>query len=86
MATVKKAMQRVDTGRGNFGAEAAAESYFHKPASSLTPIEAARLAAILPDPDVWSAAHPDRYVASRAKTIVALSAEVARDGLDYCVR
>ena len=86
MATVKKAMQRVDLGNGNFGAEAAAESYFHKPARSLTPIEAARLAAILPDPDVWSAARPGPYVASRAKAIVALSAEVARDGLDYCVR
>ena len=86
MATVKKAMQRVDLGNGNFGAEAAAEAYFHKPAASLTSAEAARLAAILPDPDIWSAAHPGPYVASRAKTIVALSAEVARDGLDLCVR
>ena len=76
----------VDLGNGNFGAEAAAESYFHKSARSLTPIEAARLAAILPDPDVWNAERPSPYVASRAKTIVALSAQVGRDGLDFCVR
>jgi monofunctional biosynthetic peptidoglycan transglycosylase len=79
-------MQRVYLGNENFRAEAAAESYFHKRARSLTPIEAARLAAILPDPDVWSAARPGPYVTSRAKTIVALSAQVARDGLDVCVR
>ena len=86
MATTKKAIQWVDWGHGNFGAEAAAEAYFHKPSASLTSAEAARLAAILPDPDVWSATHPSPYVASRAKIIVARSAEVARDRLDFCVR
>jgi len=79
-------MQRVYWGKGNFGAEAASEAYFRKPAKSLTLAEAARLAAILPDPDIWSAIRPSSYVASRAKTIVARSAEVARDGLDICVR
>jgi|SRR5665213_2187161 len=76
----------VDWGKGNFGAEAASEAYFHKPARSLTLADAARLAAILPDPDVWNAERPGPYVASRTKTIVARSAEVARDGLDVCVR
>jgi len=42
-------------GPGIFGAEAASEAYFHKPASDLTEWEAAQLAAGLPDPDAW---HP----------------------------
>lgn len=51
---------------GIYGAEAASEHYFHKPARALTVAEAARLAAILPDPLKWSASRPDRYVAERA--------------------
>lgn len=41
-------------GDGIFGAEAAAQKYFGKPASRLTREEAARLAAILPSPIRWS--------------------------------
>jgi monofunctional biosynthetic peptidoglycan transglycosylase len=76
----------VDWGHGNFGAEAAARDYFHKPASALTGTQAARLATILPDPDEWKAAHPGPYVASRAVTLQARMAAVTRDGLDVCVR
>ncbi len=76
----------VDWGHGNFGAEAAALNYFHKSASALTPREAARLAAVLPDPDEWRAARPGPYVASRSLTLLARMAEVSRDGLDFCVR
>jgi monofunctional glycosyltransferase len=56
----------VEWGPGVYGAEAAAQFYFHKPALALTTEEAARLAAILPDPLKWSASRPDRYVAERA--------------------
>ncbi len=76
----------VDWGHGNFGAEAASESYFGKPASALNAVEAARLAAILPDPDKWRAVHPGRYVARRTGTLEARSGEVVRDDLDACVR
>jgi monofunctional biosynthetic peptidoglycan transglycosylase len=41
-------------GDGVFGAEAAARTYFRKPASRLTRDEAARLAAVLPAPRRWS--------------------------------
>lgn len=41
-------------GDGIFGAEAASQKYFGKPASKLTREEAARLAAILPSPIRWS--------------------------------
>jgi monofunctional biosynthetic peptidoglycan transglycosylase len=76
----------VDWGHGNFGAEAAAQSYFHKSASALSRREAARLAAVLPDPDVWRAARPGPYVADRTDTILSRMGEVTRDGLDWCVK
>ena len=66
MATAKKAMQWVDWGDGIFGAEAAAQAYFGTGAADLTADEAARLAAILPNPHKWKAAHPGRYVRRRA--------------------
>ena len=55
----------VDWGDGIFGAEAAAEAYFGTDAGSLDSAQAARLAAILPNPHKWKAAHPGRYVRSR---------------------
>ena len=48
----------VEWGRGLYGAEAAAQYYFHKPAAALTADEAVRLAAVLPDPLDWSPRHP----------------------------
>jgi monofunctional glycosyltransferase len=56
----------VEWGPGIYGAEAAAQFHFHTSARALTAGEAARLAAILPDPLQWSASRPDRYVADRA--------------------
>ena len=76
----------VDWGHGNFGADAASQAYFHKSASQLSSREAARLAVILADPDVWKAAHPGPYVAARSGTILARMNEVTRDGLDWCVK
>ncbi len=75
-----------DWGHGNFGAEAAAQAYFRKPAAALSPYQAARLAAVLPDPDIWRAVKPGPYVAQRTATILARMGEVRRDGLDACVR
>ncbi len=75
----------VDWGHGNFGAEAAAQSYFGKPASALSRTEAARLAAILPNPDGWRAVNPGPYVASRTGTLTGRIAQVSRDGLDFCL-
>ena len=45
-------------GEGIFGAEAAAQRYFAKPASKLTAREAALLAAALPNPILRDSAHP----------------------------
>ena len=76
----------VDWGDGIFGAEAAARSYFGTDASSLTSAQAARLAAILPNPHRWRAAKPGRYVARRAANLQDRSAMVMRDGLNFCVK
>jgi monofunctional glycosyltransferase len=59
----------VEWGPGIYGAEAASQFYFHKSAARLNPEEAARLAAVLPDPLKWSPSRPDRYVAGRAAFI-----------------
>ena len=48
----------VELGPGLYGAEAAARHYFGKPAASLTAAEAARLAAVVPDPLDRSARSP----------------------------
>jgi monofunctional biosynthetic peptidoglycan transglycosylase len=76
----------VDWGNGNFGAEAASQAYFHRSAATLTMKEATRLAAILPDPDDWRAAHPGPYVARRAALLMRRMSEVRRDGLESCLR
>ena len=75
----------VQFGPNVFGAEAAAEYYFHKPASRLSAHEAARLAAVLPDPEDWKVVGAGPYVSRRTGTIVARIAQVQRDHLDACV-
>ncbi|MEQ9331984.1 monofunctional biosynthetic peptidoglycan transglycosylase [Thalassobaculum sp.] len=59
----------VEWGDGIYGAEAAARHHFGKPARDLTASEAARLAAVLPNPLKWSAGRPGDYVLRRAATI-----------------
>jgi monofunctional biosynthetic peptidoglycan transglycosylase len=76
----------VDWGHGNYGAEAAAQAYFHKDASHLSGGESARLAAVLPNPDEWRVARPGPYVATRSDELVSRSDDVGRDGLDRCVK
>ena len=58
-----------EMGKGVYGAQAAAQAFFGKDASALTRREASTLAACLPDPLDRDAAHPSRYVSSRAATI-----------------
>src|SRR5271165_3314685 len=57
-------------GYGTYGAEAAAQRFFHKPASRLTRIDAAVLAAVLPNPVRYSAAAPSPYVEQRRDWIL----------------
>lgn len=59
----------VEWGDGIYGAEAAAQRHFGKPARDLSRREAARLAAVLPSPLKWSASRPGDYVARRTAII-----------------
>ena len=52
-----------------FGAEAAAQRYFRKPASKLSTYEAARLAVMLPRPKYFEKLPNSSYVAARASVI-----------------
>ena len=56
-------------GDGVYGAQAAARSYFRKDASALGAAEAARMAAVLPNPRHYSVARPGPYVRRRGKAI-----------------
>jgi monofunctional biosynthetic peptidoglycan transglycosylase len=64
-------LNSVEWGEGVFGAEAAAQHYFRKPASKLTPHEAARLAVMLPQPKRFEKTPGSGYLAGRTSTIVA---------------
>jgi monofunctional biosynthetic peptidoglycan transglycosylase len=56
-------------GHGVYGAESAAQLFFGKPASRLTRAEAARLAAVLPNPESRRANAPGSYVLRRQQEI-----------------
>lgn len=60
----------IEMGDGLYGAEAAAQRYFKKPASKLTRQEAALIAAILPNPIRWRADHPTAYIKKRQNWIL----------------
>jgi monofunctional biosynthetic peptidoglycan transglycosylase len=64
-------LNSVEWGEGVFGAEAAAQHYWRKPASQLSAYEAARLAVMLPRPRYFEKRSNSGYLASRAHTIVA---------------
>nr|WP_315192442.1 transglycosylase domain-containing protein [uncultured Albidiferax sp.] len=64
-------LNNVEWGEGVFGAEAAAQHYYRKPASRLSAYEAARLAVMLPRPKYFEKLPKSGYLGSRASTIVA---------------
>lgn len=67
-----------------FGVEAAAQHHFGVPASRLTPLQAARLAAVLPDPKGRSAANPAPFLQRRANSILDGAITIERDGRAAC--
>jgi monofunctional biosynthetic peptidoglycan transglycosylase len=64
-------LNSVEWGEGVFGAEAAAQHYFRKPAAKLSTYEAARLAVMLPRPKYFEKLPNSAYLANRASTIAA---------------
>ncbi len=64
-------LNNVEWGEGVFGAEAAAQHYFRKPAARLSANEAARLAVMLPSPKFFERRPGSPYLSGRAGTIMA---------------
>jgi monofunctional biosynthetic peptidoglycan transglycosylase len=58
-----------EMGKGIFGIEAAAKSYFRKPASKLSRQEASLVAACLPNPKKYSVKPASSYVSTRSRWI-----------------
>ncbi|MDF1855079.1 monofunctional biosynthetic peptidoglycan transglycosylase [Pseudooceanicola sp.] len=69
---------------GVFGVEAAARHYFGVGPEALSDLQAARLAAVLPAPQSWSASRPSDQVRNRTKKILSGAATIAVDGRAAC--
>lgn len=69
---------------GVFGVQAAARHYFGVDAKDLSTLQAARLAAVLPDPKDRSASKPSAFVKSRTKSIISGAETIAADGRSAC--
>ncbi len=73
-----------ETGDGLFGVEAAARRNFGVSAAELSPVQAARLAAILPAPRARSVTDPSVYTRRRAAAILDGAATIRADGRADC--
>lgn len=71
-------------GEGIFGVQAAAQHHFGVDARDLSPTQAARLAAVLPDPKRRSASNPSNFVRQRTRAILSGAETIAADGRAAC--
>jgi monofunctional biosynthetic peptidoglycan transglycosylase len=74
-----------ETGIGTYGVNAGSQRYFGHDASAMSPIEAARIAAIYPLPKKRGAIAPMGFTRRYGNTIAARIAIVANNGLDACI-
>ena len=75
----------VEWGDSVYGAEGAAKHFFHTDAGHLDVNEAARLAAVLPNPEHWSPLSESAFVVQRAERIEGRAAVIRVDGKARCV-
>ncbi len=73
-----------ETGQGVFGVEAAAQRYYGVSAEKMSPVQAARLAAILPSPRNRSVTDPSVRTRRRAASILDGAATIRADGRADC--
>ena len=64
--------------------QAAAQHHFGVDARDLSALQAARLAAVLPDPKERSASNPSDFVRKRTRAIMAGAETIAADGRADC--
>jgi monofunctional biosynthetic peptidoglycan transglycosylase len=75
-----------ETGIGTYGANAGALRYFRHDASRLTPMEAGRIAAVLPLPKKREAVDPRGFVRRHGNALARYVQVVRRGGLDSCLK
>jgi monofunctional biosynthetic peptidoglycan transglycosylase len=78
-------LNNAETGIGTYGVNAASQRYYGHDASAMSPVEAARIAAVLPLPKKRGAVAPKGFTRRYGNTIAARIGVVGRDGLDACV-
>lgn len=66
----------IEMGKGIYGIEAAANSYFYCSAKSLTPYQSALIVSALPSPLKFYPARPSGYLSQRANDILSLSYKI----------
>ncbi|WP_128253159.1 monofunctional biosynthetic peptidoglycan transglycosylase [Falsirhodobacter deserti] len=71
-------------GEGIFGVQAAARHYFGVDAANLTAVQAARLAAILPNPKQRDPVNPTTFVRGRSQAALSGAATIRADGRAGC--
>jgi monofunctional biosynthetic peptidoglycan transglycosylase len=69
---------------GVFGVQAAAQHHFGVDAADLSALQAARLAAVLPNPKDRSASKPSSFVRKRTRAILSGAETIAADGRAGC--
>lgn len=71
-------LNSIEMGNGVYGAQAATEHWYRKDAASLTLIQAAGIAAILPNPRKYSATSSSTYINRRKAKIVRVMRQVGK--------
>ncbi len=77
-------LNQAEFAEGVFGVQAAAQHYWGIDARDLSATQAARLAAVLPNPKDYDAGSPGRYVKNRARQILAGAETIKIDGRAAC--
>jgi monofunctional biosynthetic peptidoglycan transglycosylase len=71
-------LNSIEMGNGVYGAQAASEYWYRKDASSLTKMQAAGIAAILPNPRKYSATSSSSYINNRKAKIVRIMRHIGK--------
>ena len=71
-------LNSIEMGDGVYGAQAATEHWYRKGATSLTPIQAAGIAAILPNPRKYKATSSSSYINNRKAKIVRVMKQLGK--------
>jgi len=71
-------LNSIEYGKGVFGVEAASQKFFNIPAKRLSNMQAALLAAVLPNPKRYNAQKPGAYLIKRQAQIAALMPKMGK--------